>query len=65
MIAELKEVLQKVEQLNNNEQKSIAKLINEELEWDNTLNKTQDNYQCLLKRLLKSINPTKQNKQDW
>ncbi len=40
MISELKEVLEKVEQLNDNEQKSIAKLINEELKWENTLNKT-------------------------
>ena len=65
MIAELKEVLKKVEQLNNNEQKSIAKLINEELEWDNTLNKTQDKLSMLAKEAIEEYKSGKTKQQDW
>jgi hypothetical protein len=65
MIAELKEVLEKVGQLNNNEQKSIAKLINEELEWENTLNKTQDKLATLAKEAIQEYQSEKTKREDW
>ena len=65
MIAELKEVLQKVGQLNNDEQKSIARLINEELEWDNTLNKTQGKLSILAKEAVEEYKSGKTKQQDW
>ena len=65
MIAELKEVLQKVEQLNNEEQKSIARLINEELEWDSTLNKTQGTLSLLAKEAIEDYKSGKTKQQDW
>ncbi|MEJ7684030.1 MAG: hypothetical protein WKG06_40485 [Segetibacter sp.] len=37
MIAELKEVISKVEQMKDDEQKQIAKMIDEEINWDTTL----------------------------
>lgn len=37
MVAELKEVITKVAKLNNDEQKKIAKMLNEEIIWDNAL----------------------------
>jgi len=42
MITELKEVIQKVEQLNDEDQRMIAKMLKEELEWDHTLHSTKD-----------------------
>lgn len=65
MIAELKEVFQKVEQLDNNEQKSMAKLINDELEWDNTLNNTQDKLAILAKEAIEEYKSGKTKKEDW
>ncbi len=37
MIAELKEVISKVEQLKEDEQRQIAKMIEEEIKWDTAL----------------------------
>jgi hypothetical protein len=65
MIPELKAVLQKVEQLDNKEQQSIAKLINEELEWENTLNKTQDKLATLAKEAVAEYKSGKTKQQDW
>ena len=42
MVAELKEVILKVEQLEDEEQKQIAKLLEDEIQWDTTFQKTQD-----------------------
>lgn len=33
MVAELKEVISKVEQLKDDEQRKIAKMLNEEIQW--------------------------------
>ncbi len=42
MVAELKEVISKVEKLDDEEQKRIAKLLEEEINWDNSLQYNQD-----------------------
>ena len=47
MVAELKEVISKVEQLQDEEQKQIAKLLKDEIQWDTTLKKTQDSFSNL------------------
>jgi len=65
MVAELKEVIQKVEQLNSEEQKSIAKMINDELEWENTLNDTQDKLVSLAEEAIKEYQSEKTKKEDW
>ncbi|MEP6467553.1 MAG: hypothetical protein ABJB05_14685 [Parafilimonas sp.] len=64
MIAELKEVLEKVEQLESDEQKSIAKMINDELEWDNTLHKTQDKLTTLAKEAVEEYKSGKTKQAD-
>lgn len=56
MITELKEVIQKVESLTDHEQRTIAKMIDEELEWDKTLYKTQDKLAILAKEALEEYN---------
>jgi hypothetical protein len=65
MVAELKEVLQKVEQLNSDEQKSIAKMINDELEWENTLKNTQDKLATLANEAIQEYQSGKTKKEDW
>ena len=49
MISELKEVIKKVEQLNDEEQRKIAKMLNDELRFDTTLHNTQDKLTKLAK----------------
>ena len=65
MIAELKNIIAKVEQLNNKEQKEIAKMLEEEINWDDTL---QNSKAQLSKMAHEAINEhengqTQQN--DW
>lgn len=40
MITELKEVISKVEKLDNEEQKQIAKLLADEIKWESSLQNT-------------------------
>ena len=42
MIPELKEVIHKIEQLNDKELRILAKMLNEELQWIKTLSISQD-----------------------
>ncbi len=42
MIAELKEVLSSIEQLKDEDQKQIAKLLQDELSWNTTLQNSQE-----------------------
>lgn len=41
MVAELKEVIAKVERLNNSEQKQIAKMLEGEINWGATLQRSK------------------------
>lgn len=41
MITELKQVIAKVEQLNKEEQKRIAKMLEEEIKWEDTLHNSK------------------------
>ena len=65
MVVELKEVLHKVEQLNSDQQKLIAKLINDELQWGHTLNNTQDNLATLAKEAIQEYKSGKTKQEDW
>ena len=42
MITELKKVITKVEKHNNEEQKQIAKMLEDEINWDATLEKSKE-----------------------
>ncbi|MGN6603811.1 MAG: hypothetical protein ACTHK8_15255 [Ginsengibacter sp.] len=42
MVTELKKVITKVEKLNNEEQKQIARMIEEEISWNATLANNKD-----------------------
>jgi hypothetical protein len=65
MITELKEVIQKVEQLNDEDQRMIAKMLEDELQWDNTLQTTQDKLAQLAKEALQEHQSGKTKREDW
>jgi K+/H+ antiporter YhaU regulatory subunit KhtT len=65
MVAELKEVISKVEQLQEEEQKQIAKLLEDELQWDATFQKTQDQLSNLAQEALAEYKAGKTKNEDW
>ncbi len=65
MIAELKEVILKVEQLDNEEQKQIAKLLEDEIKWESTLQNTQSKLSNLAKEALSEYKAGKTQQGDW
>jgi hypothetical protein len=65
MIVELKEVIQKVEQLNDEEQLQIARMLDEELQWDETLRNTKDKLVLLAKEAIEEHQSGKTNHEDW
>ncbi len=65
MVAELKEVILKVEQLQDEEQKQIAKMLNDEIKWDTTLLNTQDKLSSLAEEALCEYKAGKTKQEDW
>ncbi len=65
MIAELKEVILKVEQLKDEEQREIAKLLEDEIKWDTTLLNTQDKLSNLAEEALLEYKAGKTKQEDW
>ena len=65
MVAELKEVISKVEQLHDEEQKHIAKLLGEELQWETTFQNTQDQLNNLAQEALAEYKAGKTKNEDW
>jgi len=65
MVAELKEVISKVEQLKDEEQKQIAKLLEDEIRWDSTFNKTQSQLSNLADEALAEYKAGETKNEDW
>ena len=65
MVAELKEVISKVEQLQDEVQKQIAKLLGEELQWETTFQNTQDQLSNLAQEALAEYKAGKTKNEDW
>lgn len=65
MITELKEVIQKVEQLNDEDQRMIARMLDAELQWDNSLKNTQDKLAALAKEALQEYQSKNTKQEDW
>ena len=59
MVAELKKVISKVEKLDEEEQKRIAKLLEDEINWDMTLKNSEEQ---LSKLAQEGLNEHKMNK---
>jgi ADP-ribosylglycohydrolase len=64
MIAESKEVITKVEKLNNEQQKQIAKMLNEEIIWDTTLKNSKAQLRKLTQETLAEHKSGKMEKSD-
>lgn len=65
MVTELKEVLIKVEQLPEDEQRIIARMLNEEIRWDETLHNSQDSLAKLAEEAIKEHKSGKTKSTDW
>lgn len=65
MITELKEVIHKVEQLDDNEQRIIAKMLDEELQWEKTLLSTRDKLSQLAREAVEEYRSGKTKEQGW
>jgi hypothetical protein len=65
MIAELKEVLSTIEQLKDEDQKQIAKLLKDELSWDTTLQNSQEKLGDLANEALHEYKTGKTQQTDW
>ena len=65
MIAELKNVIAKVEQLNNKEQKQIAKMLEAEIKWDDTLQNSKVQLTKLAKEALIEHKNSQTQQNDW
>jgi aspartate/glutamate racemase len=65
MVQELKEVLSKVEQLKDDEQREIAKLLQQEVSWDDSLNESQDLLSQLADEAIQEHKAGKTTKTDW
>lgn len=65
MVAELKEVISKVEQLQDEEQKQIARLLEDEIKWDTTFQKTQSQLSNLAQEAVQECKAGNTNQEDW
>ena len=65
MIGELQEVNSKVEQLKDEEQRQIAKMLVEEIKWDSTLQNSQKQLNKLAQEALNEHQSGKTLQTDW
>lgn len=65
MVAELKEAITKVAKLNIEQQRQIAKMLNEEILWDTTLKNSKTQLQKLAQEALAEHTNSKTRKNDW
>jgi hypothetical protein len=62
---ELREVMEKIEQLKDDDQKAIAKLLEEELQWNKTFQSSQSQLSNLANEALKEYRHGKTSEKDW
>lgn len=65
MISELQEVISKVEQLELDQQKQIAKMFDDEIKWDSTLQESQEKLYILAQEALDEYKSNKTQQKDW
>ena len=65
MVAELKEVISKIEKLKDEEQREIAKMLNDEMNWDTTLQNSQEKLNNLAQEALNEYKSGKTQQTDW
>ena len=65
LINELKEIIAKVEQLKDEDQRAIAKLLEEELAWDKSLQSSQDQLSNLASEAVEEYRKGNTQEKDW
>ncbi len=65
MINELKKVISKVEKLKDEEQRQIAKMLEDEINWDFTLQNSQEKLNILAKEAIHEYKNRKTEQTDW
>ncbi len=65
MIAELREVISTIEKLKDEEQREIAKMLSDEINWDTTLQNSQDKLNNLAQEALNEYKSGKTKQTDW
>jgi hypothetical protein len=65
LVDELRNVIAKLEHLKNDEQIAVAKLLEEEINWENTLRNSQEQLSNLAAEALKEYGSGKTKKKDW
>jgi uncharacterized protein YdcH (DUF465 family) len=65
LIAELKEIMARMEQLKDEDQRVIAKLLEEEIYWDKTIESTQGQLSNLANEALNEYRSGKTKEKDW
>ncbi|MEO6453646.1 MAG: hypothetical protein ABIN97_06245 [Ginsengibacter sp.] len=65
MVTELKEVISTIEKLKDEDQKKIAKMLGDELNWDSTLQNSQEKLNDLAQEALVEYKSDKTQQTDW
>ena len=65
MVPELKEVMSSLEQLKDEEQREIAKMLSDEMKWDSTLKNSQEKLSNLAQEALHEYKAGKTQQADW
>ncbi len=65
LINELKEIIDKVGQLKEDDQKAIAKLLEEELQWNKSIQSSQNHLSNLANEALEEYRKGKTQEKDW
>ena len=65
MVAELKEVISTIEKLKDEEQREIAKMLNDEMNWDTTLQNSQEKLNNLAQEALNEYKSGKTQQTGW
>ncbi len=65
MVTELKEIISTIEKLKDEEQRQIAKLLSDEINWDVTLQNSQEQLSYLANEALTEYKENKTKQTDW
>jgi hypothetical protein len=65
MVTELKEIISTIEKLKDEEQRKIAKLLSDEINWEATLQNSQEKLSSLAKEALTEYKKGETKKTDW
>ncbi|MGI8581009.1 MAG: hypothetical protein ACR2KX_02375 [Chitinophagaceae bacterium] len=65
MVTELKEVISSIEKLKDEEQREIAKMLTDEMNWDTTLQNSQEKLDNLAQEALNEYKSGKTQQTGW